>query len=96
MRTEYMDVIRKIAVRFALGPLDRVAWSTDDTEISASGDNAPAGNRLAVFVPSDNPAAIRVEASGLGKVQSTPWFGGTLFYAAANGGSWSIHMKAVP
>ena len=92
MRIEYMEVIRKIAVRFAPGKLDEVNWSKDDSEITASGSDAPAGNLLEVFVPSNDPSSIQVEATGLGRIQSTPWFGGTLLYAPASGGSWSIRI----
>lgn len=96
MRTEYLEVIRKMVVRFAPGNLDEVEWSMDDTEISASGSDAQAGNHLEVFVPTDDPTSGKVEMNGLGKLQSTPWFGGTLFYAPAIGGSWSIRLKIVP
>ena len=92
MREEYLDLIKKMAVRFAPGPLAEVTWSQDDTEISASGDEAPAGNRLEVFVPTDDAASVEVEASGLSEVDSVPWFGGTLFYASATGGPWSISL----
>lgn len=95
MRTEYLERIRKMAIRFAPGPMDRVEWSKDDSEIFASGSDAQAGNLLEVFVPSGDPAAIQIEPSGLGEIRSTPWFGGTLYYAPAEGGSWSIQLKVV-
>lgn len=92
MRTEYIDVIRKMAVRFAPGLLDKVEWSKDDTKLSASGNEAKAGNLLEVFVPHIDPSKVTVETTGLGKIQSTPWFGGLLYYAPALGGSWSVQI----
>ena len=50
------------------------------------------GNRLEVFVPTDDPDSVTLDASGLGNVESIPWFGGTLFYATASGGAWSIEL----
>lgn len=97
MRTEYLELIRKMALRFAPGPLSEVDWSPDDTELSASGDDAPSGNRLEVFVPTDDPALVQVEATGLGAVESVPWFDGMLFRARADGGPWSIRLtQAAP
>lgn len=96
MRVEYMNTIQKMAIRFSPGPLDQVNWSKDDSELSASGAEAPTGNLLEVFVPSGDPESILIEASGLGKIQSLPWFGGSLFYAPAIGGPWSIHIRAEP
>jgi len=93
MRTEYLEVIRKMAVRFAPGTLDRVEWTKDDSALSAHGSDAGAGKLLEVFVPSADPTSIQVESSGLGKIESTPWFGGTLFYAPAKGGPWSIQIR---
>lgn len=95
LRTEYVDVLRKMTVRFAPGTIDRVEWSKDDSELSARGNDAPTGNLLEVFVPYSDPASLQIESSGLGKIQSTPWFGGTLFYAPADGGAWSINIKAL-
>ncbi|AUP77301.1 glycoside hydrolase family 5 protein [Flavivirga eckloniae] len=95
MRTEYVDVIKKMAVRFAPGAIDQVNWSKDDTEISAKGSGAKSGNHLEIFVPSNDPKSVHVKASGLGKVNSISWFGGTLFYAPANGGDWSIQIKTI-
>jgi hypothetical protein len=91
-RTEYTDVHRKIAVRFAPGPLTEVDWARDDTELSASGADAQAGNRLEVFVPTNDPGSVDIETMGLGAVESVSWFGGTLFYASAEGGPWSIRL----
>jgi endoglycosylceramidase len=91
-RTEYADVMRKMAVRFAPSVLTEVDWTPDDTEISANGTDATAGNRLEVFVPTSDPATVQVEAIGLDDVESVPWFGGTLFYARADGGPWSIRL----
>ncbi|GAA3607517.1 cellulase family glycosylhydrolase [Flavivirga amylovorans] len=93
MRIEYVDVIQKMAIRFAPGPLDQVKWSMDDTEISAYGSKSQTGNLIEVFVPTTNPKLIQVKASGLGMIQSTPWFKGSLFYAPAIGGPWSIKIK---
>lgn len=91
-RTALTDVMRKMTVRFAPGPLDMVDWAPDDTELEASGSEAAAGNRLEVFVPTEDATAVEVEVSGLGEVQSVPWFGGTLFHANAAGGPWSIRL----
>lgn len=95
MRTEYLDVIKKMALRFAPGPINQLDWSMDDSALSASGDEALAGKLLEVFVPTSDPSLIEVEASGLGTVESTPWFGGTLFYAPASGGPWSVYFKVI-
>ena len=92
-RTAYVDVMRKIAVRFAPGPLTAVDWAQDDSELEASGEDAPAGNRLEVFVPTSDPTSVQIETNGLGEVESVPWFGGTLFYAPADGGAWSIRLQ---
>jgi hypothetical protein len=92
MRTEYLELIRKMALRFAPGPLGEVDWSQDDTALSASGDDAQSGNRLEVFVPTDDPASVQVEATGLSAVESVPWFDGTLFRARADCGPWSIRL----
>jgi len=92
MRTELLEILKKMTVRFAPGPLTEVDWAKDDSELSASGDDARGGNRLEVFVPTDDPDSVAVESTGLGPVESVPWFGGTLFYANAAGGAWSIHL----
>ena len=76
--------------RFAPGALTEVRWSLDDTELEASGDDATAGNRTEIFVPTDVPESVDVQTTGLDAVQTVPWFGGTLFYANASGGAWSI------
>jgi len=81
-----------MTIRFAPGALNAVNWAPDDTELEASGDDATAGNRLEVFVPTDDPASLEIEASGLGDVESVSWFGGTLYYARAEGGPWSIRL----
>lgn len=61
-------------------------YDPDDSVFSASGAEARSGNRLEVFVPTDDPEAVQVEATGLGAIESVAWFGGTLFYARASGG----------
>jgi hypothetical protein len=86
------DVMRKMTVRFAPGALTSIDWAKDDSSIAASGANAAAGNRLEVFVPSDDAESVDVEGTGLADVESVPWFGGTMFYARANGGPWSIRL----
>ena len=91
-RVEYADVMRKMVVRFAPGPLSEVVWSPDGTELSASGEDAVAGNRLEVWVPVGEPESVQIEATGLGAAESVPWFDGTMFYARANGGPWSIRL----
>ena len=92
MRSEYLETIKKMALRFAPGALTEVVWAHDDKELSASGDDAPAGNRLEVFVPTGDPSSVAIESTGLSSVDSTPWFGGTLFHAKAQGGTWSIRL----
>ena len=81
-----------MALRFAPGPLTEVEWTPDDTELAASGDDASAGNRLEVFVPTDDATSVEIESTGLRAIESTPWFGGTLFYGRAEGGSWSVRL----
>ncbi len=93
-RTALREVMRKMTVRFAPGPLNEVVWSPDDRGLSASGEDAPAGDRLEVWVPNGDPSAVDIEASGLKPVESVSWFGGTLFYANADGGPWSIQLAA--
>lgn len=92
-RVAYTDVLQKITVRFAPGALSAVDWAPDDSELEASGNDAESGRRLEVFVPTDEPETVTIEASGLGDVESVAWFGGTLFYAAADGGPWSIRLS---
>jgi hypothetical protein len=92
-RTALIDVMRKMTMRFAPGALSTVDWAPDDTELEAAGDTATPGNRLEVFVPIEDPSSIQMEANGLGTIESVPWFGGTLFYAPANGGPWSIRLS---
>ena len=82
-----------MTVRFAPGPLTEIDWARDDSELTASGDDALAGNRLEVFVPNDEPDSVQIESSGLGDVASVPWFGGTLFSASAAGGPWSLRLE---
>lgn len=91
-RTALTEVLRKMALRFAPGPVRTVAWSLDDTQLAAEGDDARSGNRLEVFVPTDDPASVQIDADGFGRVDSVPWFGGTLFYADATGGPWSARF----
>ena len=38
---------------------------------------------------------MQIETSGLGEMESVPWFGGTLFYAAADGGAWSAWQPMI-
>ena len=91
-RTALTDALRRMTVRFAPGALSAVDWALDDTELEASGDEATAGNRLEVYVPTEDPSSVQIDASGLGNVESVAWFGGTLFYAPADGGPWSIQL----
>ena len=91
-RVALTEVVKKMTVRFAPGALSAVDWSPDDTELEASGDAASAGSRLEVFVPTDDASTVAVESTGLDEVESVPWFEGTLFYASANGGAWSIRL----
>ena len=91
-RTALIDVMQKMTVRFAPGALSEVDWAADDTRLEASGESAMAGKRLEVFVPTDDPSSVQIVASGLGSIDSVPWFGGTLFYAPAAGGPWSIRI----
>lgn len=74
------------------GALRAVEWSPDDRDLDAAGDDAPAGNQLEVFVPTDDPSSVQIELSGLDALESAPWFGGTLFHARATGGPWSIRI----
>ena len=92
-RNALVDVMQRMAVRFAPGPLGEVTWSPDDSRLQVEGDEAPEGNRLEVFVPTSEPSTVQVEASGLGPVEATPWHGGTLFHALAAGGAWSIDLR---
>jgi endoglycosylceramidase len=92
-RTALFDVMQRMTVRFAPGFIDEVVWSPDDTRLSVWGQDAPAGNRLEVFVPTVDPATVEIESTGLEEVRSASWHGGTLFYAGAAGGSWSIELR---
>jgi hypothetical protein len=92
LRTALVDVMQKMTVRFAPGPLGAVDWAEDDTRLDASGDDATAGKRLEVFVPTEDPSSVQIVASGLSSIDSVPWFGGTLFHARATGGPWSIRI----
>lgn len=92
-RKELADVLGKMTVRFAPGPLSEVDWALDDSRLQARGDAADVGNRLEVFVPTPDPSSVAVESSGLGELESTPWYGGTLFHALAEGGPWSIRLE---
>lgn len=40
-----------------------------------------------------DPSLVQVESAGLGTLESVLWFGGTLFYASAAGGPWSIRVS---
>lgn len=92
-REALTEVLRKMSLRFAPGALNPVDWAPDDSELEASGEEARPGNRLEVYVPTDDPASVAIQASGLSAVESVPWFGGTLFYASAEGGPWSIRLS---
>jgi endoglycosylceramidase len=91
-RAAYRDLLQKMALRFAPGALSEVDWAPDDSELTASGAQATAGNRLEIFVPTQDPASVEIEANGFASMESTPWFGGTLFYANADGGPWSVRL----
>ena len=95
-RAEYRDVLQRMTVRFAPGRLSELDWASDDTALEASGDEAAAGNRLEVFVPTDDSSSVEIESRGLGTIESTPWFGGTLFHTSADGGPWSIRLTLGP
>jgi hypothetical protein len=92
-RTALIEVLQKMAVRFAPGPLESVQWSADDALLEAKGNDANAGQRLEVFVPSANASDLSIDAVGLESVETVPWFGGTLLYGPANGGPWSIRIE---
>ena len=92
-RTSLRDVLRKMAVRFAPGPLESVQWSADDTALDATGDDANAGERLEVFVPTADMSALSIDSAGLESVDAVSWFGGTLLYGPATGGPWSIRIE---
>ncbi|MGB5267489.1 MAG: hypothetical protein WBN30_12920, partial [Polyangiales bacterium] len=72
--------------------LSSVEWSPDDSALEAAGDDAPAGNRLEAFVPTDDASSVQIDLAGLDALEPTPWFGGTLFHARATGGPWSIRI----
>ncbi len=92
-RVALTEVIRKMTVRFAPGPLGMVQWDLDDELLRAEGQDARAGNRLEVFVPTTDASSLLVETSGLGEIATQPWFGGSLLYAEADGGAWSIRIE---
>ncbi len=92
-RSDLVDVLRKMTVRFAAGPLSQVTWSPDDLALEAAGDDANAGNRMEVFVPTEDPSSVEIEIDGLQDLDSEPWFGGTLFHARAEGGPWSMRLS---
>jgi endoglycosylceramidase len=94
-RVALREVLRKLTVRFAPGSLSTVRWATDGSLLEATGDDAPARNRLELFVPAADLSSVTLEADGLTGIDSVPWFGGTLLYADASGGSWSVTI-AVP
>lgn len=91
-RTALVDVVRKMAVRFAPGPLSEVVWALDDSSLEASGVDAPEGNALEVFVPVGDASSVQVQVTGLDEPESEPWFGGTLIRARAQGGAWSVRI----
>jgi hypothetical protein len=68
-------------------------WTPDDSALEAGGEDARAGNRMEVFVPTDDPSSVEVELDGLAELGSEPWHGGTLFHARAEGGPWSIRLS---
>jgi len=92
-RTALVDVMRKMSVRFAAGPMSELVWTPDDSALEASGGDARAGNRMEVFVPTDDPSSVEVTLDGLAELGSEPWPGGTLFHASAEGGPWSIRLS---
>ena len=92
-RVALREVLRKLAVRFAPGSLSAVQWATDGGLLEARGDDAPGGNRLELFVPAADLSSVALETDGLTGIDSVTWFGGTLLYADANGGSWSIRVE---
>ena len=92
-RTALVDVMRKMTVRFAAGPMSELAWSPDDGALEASGADARADNRMEIFGPTDDPSSVEVELDGLAELGSEPWYGGTLFHARAEGGPWSIRLS---
>lgn len=92
-RTALFDVLKKLSVRFAPGPIASLRWAPDDTSLEASGDDAPPGNRLEIFVPVTDAAELEIEASGLGPIESAPWLDGTLLHGLAQGGAWSIRVR---
>jgi endoglycosylceramidase len=91
-RTALTEVLQKMAIRFAPGALSSVDWSPDDSALEAAGDDAPTGNRLEAFVPTDDASSVQIDLAGLDALEPTPWFGGTLFHARATGGPWSIRI----
>lgn len=92
-RTALIDVLRKMSVRFAAGPMSNLEWTPDDSALEAGGEDARAGNRMEVFVPTDDPTSVEVELDGLAELGSEPRHGGTLFHARAEGGPWSIRLS---
>jgi hypothetical protein len=73
--------------------MSELAWTPDDSALEASGADARAGNRMEVFVPTDDASSVEVELDGLAELGSEPWPGGTLFHARAAGGPWSIRLS---
>jgi endoglycosylceramidase len=92
-RTALSEVLGRLTIRFAPGHLTSVQWAPGDSSLEASGENAREGNRLELFVPTADFSAVGVKAAGLGDVATEPWFGGTLVYGRAEGGSWSIRVE---
>jgi endoglycosylceramidase len=92
-RDALTEVMRRMTVRFAPGPIGEVLWTDDDTELRANGSDAPEGNRLEIFVPTNDPSSVDIETTGLEPVEATAWHGGTLYYARAEGGAWSIALR---
>ncbi len=91
-RTALVDVVRKMTVRFAPGPLTEVVWAKDDSSLDASGADAPEGNLLDVFAPVADATSVEIEVTGLDEPESEPWFGGTRITAPAQGGPWSFRV----
>lgn len=67
-------------------------WQYDEDLFPTYGFNEGAGNQLEIFVPTDDPASVRIELSGLEAPNSVAWSGGTLVHARARGGPWSIRI----
>ncbi|MGD8825228.1 MAG: cellulase family glycosylhydrolase [Myxococcales bacterium] len=92
-RTALFDVLRKMTVRFAPGPIASLRWMPDDTMLEVSGNDAEPGNRLEIFTPTADASDLEIDASGVGPIESVPWFDGTLVHGLAQGGAWSVRVR---